>query len=285
MNIAIFNGFKFHYEMFGYIIDYCKTKSYNLDIYTPTSFDLGWLDFYKKIFTINIIDSNNFPYEKNNYNKIILATDDDKYFLNKGHHLDKTICIDHYTGLRNKSIRIHIGTRFFTTRPELDWILPVYRLIKVEDKIKNSTIVCIGRFIPLNFTNFNNFENNNFILINRTINSKKYEKYNNITCYSQMNTSHMIDILKIASYVLVTDINKDHIDKSMSASIPLALNCLCTLILPKKMNDIYKFKSAITYEDKINLIEPNPELVNEDLDDLLKHRDSIFDKYLLTQKA
>ena len=71
----------------------------------------------------------------------------------------------------------------------------------------------------------------------------------------------------------------------MSAAIPLALNCLCTLILPKKMNDIYKFKSAITYEDKINLIEPNPELVNEDLDNLLKHRDSIFDKYLLTQKA
>jgi hypothetical protein len=51
------------------------------------------------------------------------------------------------------------------------------------------------------------------------------------------------------------------------------------------MNDIYKFKSTITYEDKINLIEPNVELVNEDLDDLLKHRDSIFDKYLLTQKA
>jgi hypothetical protein len=95
----------------------------------------------------------------------------------------------------------------------------------------------------------------------------------------------MINILKNASYVYISKKNKEYIENKMSAAIPLAMNCLCTLIMPKKMNDIYKFKSAITYEDKINLIEPNPELVNEDLDDLLKHRDSIFDKYLLTQTA
>ena len=27
MNIAIYNGFYFHFEMFGYIIDYCNKKN------------------------------------------------------------------------------------------------------------------------------------------------------------------------------------------------------------------------------------------------------------------
>ena len=65
MNIAIFNSFSFHYEMFGYVIDYCKKNSINLDIYTNMSSDLGWFDFYKSIFSINIIDYKNFLYDNN----------------------------------------------------------------------------------------------------------------------------------------------------------------------------------------------------------------------------
>lgn len=284
MNIAIFNGFPFHYEMFGYVIDYCKKNSIKLDIYTNQLNDIGWLKFYESYFNCNYIDYTKFQYE-NDYDKIILLTDDDRRFLNKGSHLDKTICIDHFFVLRNKSINIHIGTRFYTARPSLDWILPVYRLINVEEKINNSTIVCIGVSIPNNFMNFSYFDKYKFILIGRHINKMHYEKYNNITCHSNLNTTDMIDLLKNSSYVYISNKDPEHLDKKISAAIPLAMNCLCTLIMPKKMNDIYKFKSAITYEDKINLIEPNPELVNEDLDDLLKHRDSIFDKYLLTQKA
>jgi hypothetical protein len=284
MSIAIFNGFPFHYEMFGYIIDYCKKNSIKLDIYTNQLNDIGWLKFYENYFNCNYIDYTKFQYE-NEYDKIILLTDDDRRFLNKGSHLDKTICIDHSCFLRNKAINIHIGTRFYTIRPSLDWILPVYRLINVKEKVNNSIIVCIGSSIPKNFTHFINFTNYKFIFIDRRINEKTYEKYDNITCYNSLDTSMMIEILKKSSYVLISDIDKEHMCQKISAAIPLALNCLCTLIIPKKMNDIYKFKSTITYEDKINLIEPNVELVNEDLDDLLKHRDSIFNKYLLTQKA
>jgi len=32
-NIAIFNSFPFHYEMFGYIIFYCYANKYNLLIF------------------------------------------------------------------------------------------------------------------------------------------------------------------------------------------------------------------------------------------------------------
>jgi hypothetical protein len=279
--------------MFGYIMDYCKKNNINLDIYTNMSSDLGWLNFYKNYFNCNYIDFETFDFENNNYDKIILTTDDDRNYFRKSpskkllldnKYLDKTISIDHYYKSRN-SIKNQIGVRLFLFRPTIDWILPVYRLINLEKKVNNSTIVCLGSSIQMNFNNFNNFDKYKFILICRGLNTKYFEKYSNFTCYSNLNTNDMINILKNASYVYISKKNKEYIENKMSAAIPLAMNCLCTLIMPKKMNDIYKFKSAITYEDKINLIEPNPELVNEDLDDLLKHRDSIFDKYLLTQTA
>jgi len=53
MNIAIFNSFHFHFEMFGYIIDYCNNKNIKLDIYTPMEIDLGWIVFYKNILVKN----------------------------------------------------------------------------------------------------------------------------------------------------------------------------------------------------------------------------------------
>ena len=49
-NVAIFNSFYFHYEMFGYIIQYCKVNHFNLTIFTNFDNDLGWFDFYDSIF-------------------------------------------------------------------------------------------------------------------------------------------------------------------------------------------------------------------------------------------
>ena len=60
-----------------------------------------------------------------------------------------------------------------------------------------------------------------------------------------------IELLLRSSYVLITEDNPDHLDKSISAAIPLAFNCLCNLIMPEKMNEYYKFKSVITYEKEI----------------------------------
>ena len=91
----------------------------------------------------------------------------------------------------------------------------------------------------------------------------------------------MIDLLKESKYVFISDRN-DHVDKTMSGSIPLALTFLCTLILPKEMNDIYKFKSVIEYDNLNNInFKHNSKLVDKDLSFLLKHKMEIFDKYLL----
>ena len=89
----------------------------------------------------------------------------------------------------------------------------------------------------------------------------------------------MIDILKESHYVFLIDI-EDKNTQSVSASISLALNCLCTMIIPKEMNKYYNFKSVIEYENEINIDEPNFDLVLEDLEYHIQHKVEVFDKYI-----
>jgi hypothetical protein len=205
MNIAIFNSFYFHFEMFGYIIDYCNNKNIKLDIYTQLEFDLGWIQFYKNILiknnNINFIDVKTFP-ANNNYDKVILTTDDDIAIPDQI-ITEKYICIDHYINLRRPVIINHISTRFFKSRPNLDWVMPIYRLINIEEKIKGtkSNVICIGRFCPKNITdfknNFENFYNTNFIFIDRHLDMFQsiYNNYKNITCINRIDTNDMIKLL------------------------------------------------------------------------------------------
>lgn len=89
----------------------------------------------------------------------------------------------------------------------------------------------------------------------------------------------MIDMIKCSDYIYISD-NEDFISSKISSSIPLGLDCLCTLIMPAKMNEYYNFNSVITYSDKIVLRAPDYEKVNNDLENMVKNRDSIFYKYI-----
>lgn len=48
-HIAIFNSFNYHYEMFGYIIQYCHLNNFNLTIFTEIYNDNEWLEYYLHI--------------------------------------------------------------------------------------------------------------------------------------------------------------------------------------------------------------------------------------------
>ena len=295
LNICIFNSLGFHFEMFGYLIDYCKQKNYNLDIYTTDYNNYGFIKFYfhffqfKNFFDVQTYNSNN------KYDKIILTTDNDYNFHAFGYNLERPltkygICINHIDFNRNLSFIDHIGTRFYINNPKQDWALPVYRICDLKNKKDNhlNLIVCIGKGNMFrNIERFKDYDTYNFIIIGRDfLESVDYSKHKNIKVYSKLDTSAMIEILKLASYVFINnEINKVHIENSMSGSIPLALNCLCNLIMPKAMNDLYKLKSPITYEEnqKIEISKPNFDLVNEDLNNMIEHRNNVFNKYLKSE--
>jgi len=275
-SIAIFNSFSFHYEMFGYVIEYCSIRKIKLDIYTETKNNMGWLDFYIKkfpnVFTFLHISSYK---PDNSYLKVILLTDDDPLF-DKLWTRDNVVSIDHSQLNRTEHIKTHIGTRYFSSRPALDWVLPVYRQMDIttKKKIGQNNIVFIGGTAR----DMINSEYVKELKLNCIFIDRLIEKCN-------LNTEEMIEILKVSKYVFVSYHNKDHKEGNiMSASVPLALNFLCTLIIPKKMNENYKLKSVIEYdENKLMDIryKHDPKLVNEDLSHLLKHKMDTFDRILI----
>ena len=127
-----------------------------------------------------------------------------------------------------------------------------------------------------------NFEKFNFIFIDRFVHEhidSKFKTLDNVIVYNQISTIDMIDLLKKSNYVFLTDIEHKKIER-ISASISLALNCLCTMIIPKDMNKYYNFQSVIEYENQINIREPNFNLVLSDLEYHLEHKIKVFDKYI-----
>jgi len=285
--IAIFNGFPFHYEMFGYVIDYCLYKNIELDIYTETTNNMEWLKFYlltfpTKSFTLKKLSA----YQPNNqYSKILLLTDDDFVFKNSWIN-NKVICIDHANINRRPQINTHIGVRYFVDRPYLDYCSQVYKIIDVETKRRISTknIVIIGNnaryFTKKHINMIKNFEDYNYIFIDRNLDTfldVSFKLYKNFKFYNSISTIDLIQILKESDYIFITDIANKIVDK-ISGSIPLALNCLCTLIMPIEMNKYYNYKSVITYKNEINITLPNYDSVFKDLEDQIEIRNKIFDK-------
>lgn len=275
--------------MIGYLIEYCVSKNILLDIYTETFNNMDWIKFYLITFP-----KNSFKLKKkedynpdNNYTKIILLTDDDFHFKDEWIN-DKVICIDHDKENRRKQINIHIGTRYYVNRPHLDWALQVYKLIDIKQKISISkkNIVIIGnnlRYFNIEYINrINNFDKYNFIFVDRYVDDyidSRFKSLENIVIYNQISTIGLMDLLKKSDYVFLSDI-EDKKKERISASISLALNCLCTMIIPKDMNKYYNFKSVIEYEYDINILEPDYDLVAEDLDYHIKHKFEVFDKYI-----
>jgi hypothetical protein len=286
MKIAILNGFPFHYEMFGYIIEYCMLKNIQLDIYTNMDNNMGWIEYYEKNKSNDITFRSFESYNKtNDYNYIVLLTDDDYRIIDEENY-SKYICIDHHIVNRRRKVKTHIALRRYDNKA-IDYILPIYRSINLIEKkdISEKNIVCIGSHCT-NYDDlkniFNDFDNISFIFIARTID--KNIKYKKIKYYESCNTNDMIDILKKSDYVYIKD--KVHIKLTMSGAIPLAFNCLCQLIMPEEMNtgeNGYHFKSVITYNNdkKIDLIKPNYDLINDELEELINHKIKIFDKYIV----
>jgi len=268
MKIAIFNGINMHFEMFGYIIYLCNKNNYDLTIYSPTSRH-GWEEFYNKLFN-NIAwkspDLINDEY--NEYKYIFLATDDDPGAPKKLLSISNVICIDHYYQIRTPEIpfKFHIAVRPFLENNR-KWALPCYPIIKTcIDKTaliqlnKGVNVAIVGGCNDYNVADINRLsseEQINLHFISRTINPsvlKALHSKFNTYLHANISTVIMMSIIKQCKYI-VCDVTMKHITgKSMSASIPLAFSNLNKLVISNTNNNLYKFKSAQTFN--INTNEP-----------------------------
>jgi hypothetical protein len=295
-NIAIFNGFHFHYEMFGYIIHFCYINNFNLIVYTNFSENNGWLNFYKVVFNKKNYDFiykniDCFESEKNTYDLIVLPTDDDSSFNDNNAIINnKTIRIDHHYTIRRPNIN-----KFIATRPFLQnfrkWSLPCFPLIPVEEKNKllNNNIINIGivgqslHNYKVNIINRIKTIDNRPITINviaRDVNKNQFTNLKNefkLNIFKKINTFTMMNILSNCHYILTdVSINKDYITENMSGAIPLAFSLLTPLIINKNTNLHYKFENIIEFDENAN----NDILLTKiDIEKLVKERQKYVDTF------
>jgi len=304
VNIAIYNSFPFHYEMFGYIIYYCHVKNHNLTIYTNSENAKGWLFFYKQKFnTCNFSYKNMklFDSEKNNYELIFLPTDDDmKYDDNNSFFNNKTIRIDHNYLIRRPTI-----DKFIAVRPFLEnyrkWSLPCYPLINTfeikSQLISNDKInICI---LGESLENYNvNIINrlkcfDKKIIINAIARNVSYNKFNGLSrdiklnIFKNINTIHMMNIISNCNYLLTdVSINKNYEYENMSGCIPFSFSLLATLIISKQTNKFYNFKNVIEFDkntnDDILLQEININNLIMERQDLTNTFHNYVDEYIKT---
>ena len=293
-----------HYEMLGYILEYIKHTPYiTFNIYAKLIYSgIDWLNYYNDNFNMNIswYDPDNFNPE--NYDYIILLTDDDMTFKNDWliKYYNKIITINHFHKNRRILTKYNIGTRFFVSNPEQKWTLPSYIGINKNDKLNTLTnkiiVSCIGiqnippstLFLRDLFTNFDEIE---FHIIARNI-SYNYDN-NNIYTYTNPTPQFMFNIIKKSQYILCIDKPHNHNPKSnsISGAIPLSFSYGCNLIIPEIWQTYYNFKSCISYLDnhvqnngqsKLTLSKNiNLDNIYNELYELINNRNNVFNNILI----
>ena len=263
--IGIFNSFPFHYEMFGFILNYAKNNEILVDIFTNTQNDLGWIDFYREKFNnFNVIDFKKFEGNTNNYSTFFVTTDDDPLF--KTEWIDNNVvCLNHYYKIRSPNFKHYLNVANFKDSP-LEYSYPCYPLINYKEKKQNTTVCVIGGgniHTNHNIDIINRLESKNKIILNifvrkicnTNISGVDTSKFN-INFIEDIETQEMIKILKQSSYILINyNSNEDHNNGiSCSGSLQLALSTLCKPIMVHTSNKYLQIENALEFD--INSNEP-----------------------------
>ena len=285
--IGIFNSFPFHYEMFGFILNYAQNNNYKVDIFTNQINTLGWFDFYKENFNnFNIIDFNIFQGNTSDYFLYFLSTDDDPAFKSEWKS-DNVICLNHYYKIRNPNFKHYLNVANFKDS-SLEYSYPCYPLINYQDKIQDTTVCIVGGNIY--------HINNNYILdklyskhkiklniftrkiCNTNISNIDINKFD-INFIENIETSQMIKILKQSSYVLINYNNNDHHNKGISGSgsLQLALSTLCKPIIINTANQYLQIQNALEFNIDSNELIDLDEEINFNL--LQEERSKYIDKF------
>lgn len=298
-NIIAYNGLPFHYEMFGYVIDYCKARNARLTIYSESKNENGWFDLYKTMFSDYPVTIKNYrdfePSVCDNSNALFLLTDEDYTFKNEWFTIIKIpiITIDHLDSLRRSNSPFNIGTRPFPARQYLPYVIPTFNLKDANDKkrmiSKHKNFVIIGG--QDNSTDMkilkiiiNSNPEAQVHVIGRKI-DKRISSFPNVIVHQNCDATTMYELCYKSQYILLCkSLDSQYYKKIMSGSIPIAFNTGCMLVIPEEFNTLYNFSSALTYNqsDK-NIVLPldvDIDKVYAERHKLIQHRDMIFNNII-----
>ena len=264
--IAIFNSFPFHYEMFGFILQFAKRNNYQVDIYTNMNNDFGFLAFYCELFNnFKLIHVNEYSPK---YFLTFITTDDDPQFKREWIR-DGTIIIsiNHCNKIRIPGYSKYINIANFKNS-NLDYSLACFEYSSASNKVKNYSVAIIGGGSNLNVAAINKLVslNNSRITLNiigrKTDNEHLIQQIDSrfiINRKVNLSTSEMFDLLNESSYLLVTyDTCQQmaNVEKS-SGSLPLAYTCLCKPIVLRSSNKqlLLDYSIEFDYSDESIILD------------------------------
>jgi hypothetical protein len=309
MRVAIFNGFLFHYEMFGYLIDFCRKMKYDLTVYWGIGHDHGYGELYRRIF-------NDYNYEirpareflgmsaqqRSVFNIVFLITDDDYEFDKSNEENNRrTICIEHSFKNRCPQLSNKIATRPFADEYLRDWALPCYPILKHSYNLNRSIkdhVIHIA-IIGSTTSNYNTAVMNRiryhdksicFHVISRDVDRSQFDGLENperLNTYKNIDTLYMMRVIDSCQFILTDHVLEDKYEKEqMSGSIPMAFSMLAPLIISSQTNQYYGFKNVIEFDkrsvDSINLREIDIQLLEAERDAMVLRNHELIKKHIET---
>ena len=262
MKVAIYNSFRFHYEMYGYIIHWCMIKDHELTIYGDIN--NSFVENYKKEFSnVKYLTINYFEEDKGLYDCIFLTTDDDfKWNRNDVATNKKTICIDHHSSIRNDACVKRIATRPFPPPHFRQWALSTYPVFNVNEKIASMNtnvmyVALVGWNHAYNGDVLNRMKCDDgrpivIDAVSRFMNAGQFHGIQNVTvrCHTAIDQEALLKILGNANYVVIDTHDKQADQFSITGVLPLAISTLTKLILSTDTNAFFKFQNVIEFNKK-----------------------------------
>lgn len=249
MRFAAYNGFPFHFELLGHVLEYCKR---GVDVFSGTEGSMGWFDYY------DICPRPISEFNPDEYDFIFLLTDDDWSFPNVDP--SKVICIDHYYSVRRPGPyrRVSLCQRSDPS-PVISSTFTIPRLPK-----RSKVTVCMvgaGKHDRIKYTDVD------FVCIGRGFNP--------------VSTSEMLHVMSVSHYCLFMGYDFRRI--GTSGCIPMALMCGCLILTTKDVIDFYQLDSMIDYDSIDRLEIPGPERVERVYTEhrkLVDERNMIYDSII-----
>jgi len=264
IKILVYNGFPFHYEMLGFILDFGKKYNIDIDVVNIVNNDdfKEWLVFYKMFYDFNIYYT--LPEYRDHYALILLLTDDDYSFDDI--YINNTVaCINHtYQNRRPKIINQISITNFHNQKL---FLFPVFDAIDYKSKLLNmrgqykpiiiilgSSCISADRIYDI----INNPEDFHIICINR----HKLTVITSFLFLENLSAGQMFALLKKTTYVIWLPCESGNSDwqstnKSISGCFHLSFSTGCKLITQKHSCANLNTKSIIFYDNKTTLTLDN----------------------------
>jgi len=269
--IAGFSALIVHYEMFGFLIHYCKQRNYSLTIYCDFRYENGYIDFYNQIFQYPLLSFENlwgnFEHEINHYDAIVLFTDDDEEYQIHNHRLlQRTLMIEHSIFRKRTDIPHAFSTRPFdfsvfqearikypefakyTEPSSCIWTLPTYPLFSPFQKtplaqLSRQTTVCIlggyaeyhleliHRLRPMKNTD----PKIKLIAISRHMERKKFDGLDknkfDLEVHHNMHIHSLFETLKKVDFI-ITDVSKDNEYKLEKTAMSGCIPLAFSMLIP-----------------------------------------------------